>query len=165
MDVFLALIGFLLVLLGILGSFLPVLPGPPTSWLGLFLLHLTDAVPQNGTYLLICLGIALIATLLDYLLPSLSTQKFGGSKKGVWGCSIGLIVGLFLGPLGILFGPFVGAFLGELFNREKDVKKALKAALGAFVGFLFSTVLKAVISVVFLVHYLEIFWKHRSDFF
>ena len=165
MDFFLLSIGFLFMTLGIVGSFIPVLPGPPTGWIGLLLLHLTKSIPDNWTFLLITLAIALIATILDYTLPALSTKKFGGSKKGVWGSSVGLGIGLFFGPVGIVFGPFLGAFLGELTENPKEFSKALKAATGSFVGFLFSTGLKAVISVVFFWYFIQIFWTHRKVFF
>jgi uncharacterized protein len=165
MDLFFLSTGFLMVILGLVGSFLPVLPGPPTGWIGLLMLHLTKGIPDNWNFLWVTLAIALLATLLDYTMPALSTKKFGGTKKGVWGSSLGLGIGLFFGPVGIVFGPFLGAFLGELTENPKEVSKALKAATGSFVGFLFSTALKAVISVVFFWHFIQIFWTHRKVFF
>ncbi|MEM1259245.1 MAG: DUF456 domain-containing protein [Bacteroidota bacterium] len=152
MDIVLVTIGFILMLVGILGSFLPVLPGPPVSWIGLLLLHLTKAVPDNWWFLGITLAIALIVTVVDYIIPAAGTKKFGGSKAGMWGSIIGLLVAIFfpvLGPLGIIVWPFVGALVGELSNNATDQKTAWKAAFGSFLGFLTGTFLKFLIAVVY----------------
>ena len=94
-----------------------------------------------------------IITIMDYVVPSLSTKKHGGSKAGVWGCNIGLIisiVGLPFGPqgiIGVIFWPFVGALVGELLGGKKS-REALRAAWGAFVGFLCGTGLKLAYALV-----------------
>lgn len=166
MDIFLALLGFLFIILGIIGSFLPVLPGPITGWVGLLILHLTNAVPQDWTFLGITLVIAILIWLMDYVIPALGTKKFGGSKYGIWGTTIGLIIGLlFLGPFGIIVGPFVGAFIGELMYDSKDSNRAIKAAFGSFIGFLFSTGLKFLVSLIYMGLYISIFWENKSMFF
>ena len=166
MDIFLLFIGFIFILLGIVGSFLPVLPGPITGWVGLLLLHLTKVIEMNWTFLGITLAIAIIVWGVDYVIPAWGTKKFGGSKYGVWGTIIGLIIGiLFLGPLGIIIGPFAGAFIGEIIYDSKDGGRALKAAFGAFVGFMLSTGLKLITSLVFVYLYWSKFWEHKSLFF
>jgi len=165
MDIFLLLLGFTFICLGIIGSFLPILPGPPTGWIGLLLLHLTKSVPADWTFLWTTLAIALLVTLLDYIIPPLGTKKFGGSKYGIWGSTIGLLIGLFFGPLGIVFGPFIGAYIGETLYNSKDSSRAFKAALGSFIGFLFSTALKLVVGIVFLVYFSKSFWLYKSEFF
>ncbi|MBN1132948.1 MAG: DUF456 domain-containing protein [Bacteroidales bacterium] len=139
MDLTLAIIGSLLVITGFLGSVLPVLPGPPISWAGFLLLNWTRYIEDQkegyDTALWILLFAVVLVTILDYIMPIYGTKKFGGSKRGVWGATIGLVVGLFLGPLGIIAGPFVGAYIGEISTGKKE-KQALKAAWGSFVGFL-----------------------------
>ncbi|WP_298263513.1 DUF456 domain-containing protein [uncultured Lutibacter sp.] len=166
MDIFLLIIGFLFALLGIIGSFLPVLPGPFTSWIGLLLLHLTNVVPLNWTFLGITLAIAILIWLIDYFIPAMGTKKFGGTRYGVIGTMVGLIIGiLFLGPFGIIIGPFAGAFIGELIKDANNTKKALKAAFGSFIGFLTSAFIKFVAAVVFTSFYISIFWEYRSLFF
>ena len=90
MDIFLLVLGFILMLVGILGSFLPVLPGPPISWVGLLLLYSTSAITMNWTFLGITLAIALIVFGLDYVIPAIGTKKFGGTKWGVIGTTVGL---------------------------------------------------------------------------
>ncbi len=149
MDIFLLIVGFLLTLLGIAGSFLPVLPGPVTGWFGLLLLYLTDAVPMSYTFLGITLAISIIIWVLDYIIPAMGTKKFSGSKAGAIGTTIGLIIGLLAPiPLGFVIGAFLGALVGEL-THISDFKRALKAAIGSFIGFLASTTLKFIVSLIF----------------
>jgi len=166
MDIFLLILGFLFALLGIVGSFLPILPGPLTSWFGLLLLHLTKTVPMNYAFLGITLGIAILIWLIDYFIPAIGTKKFGGTRYGVIGTMLGLIIGiLFLGPFGIIIGPFAGAFIGEMIKNSSNSGRALKAAFGSFIGFLTSTLLKFVASVIFTGFYISIFWEYKESFF
>jgi uncharacterized protein YqgC (DUF456 family) len=165
MDIFLTILGVLFMFLGIIGSFLPVLPGPLTSWIGLLFLHLTDAVPMNWTFLIITFIVAIAIWLLDYFIPAMGTKKFGGSRAGMIGTTVGLIVGLiFLGPFGIIIGPFLGALFGELINKS-DSQTAVKAAFGSFLGFLTSAFIKFIVAVVFLGFFLVKFFDHIDAIF
>lgn len=167
MDIALLIIGFIFMLVGIIGSFLPVLPGPPISWLGLLLLYLTQAIPNNWWVLGVTLSIALIVFALDYVIPAMGTKKFGGTKAGVFGTTIGLLVALvfpILGPLGIIIWPFVGALVGELLNKA-DKKTATKAAFGSFLGFLTGTFLKFMVAIVYLGLFLTTAWDYKSELF
>jgi uncharacterized protein YqgC (DUF456 family) len=141
MDIFWIILGGLFMLLGIVGCFIPFLPGPPLSYLGFIAIQFKSVSAFSTSFLLYWAGIVLVITLLDYIVPLYGTKKFGGSKYGIWGCSIGLVFGIWLGPLGIILGPFLGALIGEFIN-SKDSNQAVKAALGSFVGFLFGTLLK-----------------------
>ncbi|WP_348742533.1 DUF456 domain-containing protein [Tenacibaculum sp. 190524A05c] len=166
MDILLTLLGLLFVCLGIIGSFLPVLPGPITSWIGLLLLHLTKAIPQNWTFLGITLFIAILIFILDYFIPAMGAKKFGGSKYGAYGTTIGLIIGLLSPiPFGILIGAFSGAFVGELLYDGKDTNRALKASTGAFLGFLASTTIKFSIASIYFVLFLVKVWEYRIQLF
>ena len=166
MDIFLVILGFVFACLGMVGSFLPVLPGPITSWVGLLLLHLTSVVPQNWTFLGITLAIAIIIFILDYFIPAMGTKRFGGTKYGVYGTTIGLIIGLFTPiPFGILIGAFVGAFVGELIYDSKDTNRAIKASFGAFLGFLASATIKFSIATVYLVLFIVKFFEYSNSFF
>lgn len=165
MDIFLLLIALLLMLLGIIGSFLPVLPGPITSWFGFLLLYFSPLIELSKKFLIITLIIAIIIWVLDYFIPALGTKKFGGSKSGMIGTIIGLFVGLFSPiPGGIIIGPFVGAFIGELINKS-DTKTAMRAAFGSFLGFLTSTFIKFVVAVIYFGLYISILWDHKTVFF
>jgi uncharacterized protein YqgC (DUF456 family) len=166
MDLFLVLLGFLFVCLGIVGSFLPILPGPLTSWVGLLFLYMTKVIPLDWVFLGITLAIALLIWILDYFIPAIGTKHFGGTKYGVYGTTIGLIVGLLSPiPFGMLFGAFFGAFFGELLYDKKDTNRALKASFGAFVGFLASVTIKFSIATVYVILFLIKFWEYKGEFF
>ncbi|TXD48075.1 DUF456 domain-containing protein [Polaribacter sp. IC073] len=166
MDIFLLIIGFLLVLLGIIGSFLPILPGCLTGWFGLLVLHFTTVIPMNWTFLGITLAIALLISLLDYIIPAIGAKRFGGSKYGVYGTTIGLIVGLLTPiPFGILIGAFLGAFIGELIYDTSDRKRAIKASFGSFIGLLASATIEFAVAFVFVILFLRKFWEFKSEFF
>ena len=94
MDILLLILGLFCMILGILGSFLPVLPGPPVSWLGLLLLVLTTAVPNDWWLIAITGVVAFVVVALDYWIPAVGTRKFGGSRAGMIGTTIGLIVAI-----------------------------------------------------------------------
>lgn len=161
MDVALLIIGFVCTILGILGSFVPVLPGPGLSWLGILLLYLTNAVPMNYWILGITLLIAVVITVLDYVIPAQGTKRFGGSSYGVWGTNIGLVLGIFAPiPFGFVIGPFLGAFVGEMIYNSTDHKRALKAATGSFIGFLVSGFVQFVVGVGFLGLFVWVAWRH-----
>ncbi len=166
MDIILISCGLILCLIGIVGSFLPVLPGPPLGWLGLLCLELTDAIPNNYWFLGITFIIALGIFILDYFIPAIGAKKFGGSRAGAIGTIIGLIIGLLSPiPFGVLIGAFVGALIGEMvFNKTKS-KQAFKAAFGAFLGFLTSTFMKLIISLIFLGLFLWDFIQNWDSFF
>ena len=165
MEVFLVTVGFIFTLMGIAGSFLPVLPGPFMGWIGLLLLHLTNTIPISYPLLIITFLISVIIWILDYIIPSMGTKRFGGSRWGAIGTTIGLIVGILLPiPLGFLLGSFLGALIGELLYNHKDIKRAFKAAFGSFAGFLASTTLKFIVSLVFVGLYLHTVINYWDEF-
>jgi len=146
MEIFLIVLAVILMLSGIAGCVLPLLPGPPLSYIALLIVAFIDG-SQISKNVLIATGIATaIVTLLDYLIPIWGTKWYGGSKQGVWGATLGMVVGIFLfPPFGLIIGPFAGAFIGEMMNDATDTNKALRAALGSLVGFLIGTGLKVIV--------------------
>ncbi|MEJ2162444.1 MAG: DUF456 domain-containing protein [Robiginitalea sp.] len=167
MDIVLLMLGLFFMILGILGSFLPVLPGPPVSWLGLVLLILTSAVPNDWWLIAITGVVAFLVVALDYWIPVVGTQRFGGSRAGMIGTTIGLLFAIVfpvLGIAGIVIWPFVGAIIGELINKTGH-KQALKAAFGSFVGFLTGTFLKFVVTMVYLGIFVFRAWDYREGLF
>ena len=165
MEIFLVVLGIILMILGILGSFLPVLPGPLTSWLGLLVLHFTEGVELSNTFLIVTLLVAILIYILDYIIPAVGTKRFGGSKSGMIGTTLGLIVGLLSPiPFGIIIGPFVGALIGEMIHRN-DMQKALKAAFGSFLGFIASTFLKFIVAIIFLGFFISKLSEHNANWF
>lgn len=152
MEWLLIIIGFVLVLTGIAGSILPLIPGPPIAYAGLLLQQLREDAPFSTGFLLLWAGIVIVSLVLDYLIPIWGTKKFGGTKYGVWGCTLGFLAAFWLGPWGVIIGPFVGAFIGEMIAQDNSTI-ALKAAFGSFVGFLMGSFLKMVICF-FMLYYI-----------
>lgn len=140
-DCILIIMGILCLIAGLIGCFLPVMPGPPVAYAGLLLLHLTDKVQYSGTELLLWLLVVVIVQVLDYFVPMLGSKYIGGTRWGTRGCFVGTVIGLFFMPWGIILGPFLGAFIGELMGGG-ETRRALKSGLGSLLGFLFGTVLK-----------------------
>ncbi len=156
MDVVLIILGALCLLVGLVGCILPILPGVPLSYVGLWLLHATDKVQFSWRFLIIWGIVTTVVQILDAVVPVWGTKVMGGSKAGVWGSTIGLIAGLFFGPWGIVLGPFIGAVAGEILaNRTENgmsFDQALKAGAGSFVGLMTGTVLK-LICVGLMIYY------------
>ncbi|MBE0426944.1 MAG: DUF456 domain-containing protein [Nitrospirae bacterium] len=139
---------------GIAGCILPALPGPPLSYVGLILLQFTSRPPFTTKFLIILATLTIIVTLLDYVIPVYGTKKLQGSKYGIWGSAIGLVIGLIFFPFpGIIIGPLLGAFLGEL-TTGKKIDKAIKSALGSFLGFITGTAVKLILSLVMAYHFI-----------
>jgi len=160
MDLLLIIISTVLIILGIIGSFMPILPGPLTSWLGLFILNLISSVEIDNTLLIITFIIATTIFILDSLIPIYGSKYFGATKYGIIGASIGLVIGIIAPiPFGILIGPILGALIGELlFNN--DLKKSIKSSIGVLIGFLASSFIKFVTSIVYLIIYIVQLWEY-----
>jgi uncharacterized protein YqgC (DUF456 family) len=153
-DYILLIFGIILMILGIIGCLVPVLPGPPLSFLGLILLHFTRFGPFTKGQLIIFGIIAVVVTIMDYIVPVWGTKKFGGSKYGTRGATVGLIIGLFLGPLGLVLGPLIGAFVGEMIFKD-DIGYAFKAGFGSLIGFLTGIGLKLAASFVMTFYFVK----------
>ena len=147
--------GAALMILGIVGCVLPVIPGPPLSFVGLLLLHFSKYAEFSFEFLLIFGSIAVIVTVLDYIVPIWGTKKFGGSKAGMWGAAIGLVIGIFvLPPLGIIVGPFAGAVIGEAFTGKKAAQ-AFRAGLGSLLGLMMGVGLKLAASLAMTFYFVK----------
>ncbi|UJH90774.1 DUF456 domain-containing protein [Antarcticibacterium sp. 1MA-6-2] len=165
MDIILTAIGGILMIVGILGSFLPVLPGVPVSWVGLLLLHLSPSVPMNYWFLGITFVIAAFIYGLNLVIPAMGTKRYGGSRTGMIGATIGLVAGLITPiPFGIFLGAFIGAFIGEIINKS-DRNSALKAAYGSFIGLLASSFMEFIVACGFLILFLYKVWDFREVLF
>ena len=152
MDIVLIVLALILLIVGIVGSLLPGLPGPPFSWGGLVCVYACSFVPWNYYIVIISFVLMVVITVMDFIIPAKGAKRFGGSKYGIWGTNIGLIVGLISPiPLGVIIGPFLGAFIGELIHDQNDSKRALKAASGAFLGFLLSTFGKVAFGIILII--------------
>ena len=165
MDQLLIIFAGLLMVLGLIGSFLPILPGPLTGWGGLLILYLIPSINLSMTTIIVTLIVAILIWILDYVIPAIGTKRFGGTKAGMIGTTIGLILGI-LSPIpgGIILGPFAGAFVGERLNKA-DTKTALRAAFGSLLGFLTSAFIKFMVSIVYLGLFVSIIWNHKAELF
>jgi len=160
MEYLLIIIGICLLIIGIIGSILPIIPGPPIGYLGMLLLHFTSRFEFSLNVLIVYGILMVVITVADYIIPIYATKKMGGSKHGMWGCTVGMIVGLFIfPPFGIIFGPFVGALVGELIKGQKT-ETALKSALGSFIGFLFGTLIKLIFGIILFYNVVVNFITH-----
>ncbi|MDO5509193.1 MAG: DUF456 domain-containing protein [Weeksellaceae bacterium] len=162
-DEILAILSVIMMIIAVFGSFLPVLPGPLLSWLGLLVFSFTSFADYGwGLLIAALIGVGLVSA-ADYILPAWGSKRFGGSRYGVYGTTIGLIVGIFFAPLGlwsIFVMPFLGAFIGEFIFKKRNRKDALRAATGSFIGFMMSSGLSLLLCIVFLA---IVMWQLSSN--
>lgn len=143
-DILLAILGIFLGIFGVIGSIVPVLPGPPISWMGMLVIYFRFGGSISPTKLWIWLGITVVVTILDYIVPAKITKYTGGSKAATWGATIGMLLGMILTPIGMILGGLLGAFIAELAFGSKDALNSTSAAIGAFLGFVIGTGMKLV---------------------
>jgi hypothetical protein len=152
-------IGIILLLVGLVSCVLPPLPGPPIAFIALLMAYFgLDKKAALPAWLLIVLGvIILIVTIADNFIPLWSTKKFGGTKAGVRGSFIGILVGIFFLPLGgwsILLCPFFGAIIGELISGQV-FSVAIKSGVASFIGFLLTSGIKIILVVIMCIFYFK----------
>ncbi len=159
MDIALYVLSLIFAVLGLVGAVVPLLPSVVLSYVALLIAYFSSTPPVTLGWLFASLGIGVVVMVVDSLLPIYMTRRFGGSKSGMWGATIGMIVGFTLfPPFGIVLGPLFGAILGELLNDKDDVSKAFKVGMGSFAAFLAGTAIKFFYS-------LWIFWILMTLFF
>lgn len=153
MNIALIIIGSILIIIGIIGCIVPIIPGPPISFAGLIVLEFNSHISFSWVLLILSGILMIVATILDYYVPVWGTKIVGGTKWGIRGCAVGLIIGLFFGIWGVLFFPFIGAFVGEVLyfsikkkNKKRKFINALKSACGSFLGLMLGVALKLSVS-------------------
>ena len=153
------IISIILLLVGMVGTFLPVLPGLVLSFAGLLLYKFgADAnLPMIWIYIFGVLTV--LSAILNYVIPAKTNRKYGGTKWGSIGSVVGTLAGIFLIPIpfGFLIGMFAGVFIGELLHDSSDKKKAFNSTKGALIGFLYGTGFNLVVGLaMFLVVVIDI---------
>ncbi len=137
-DVLIKIFFAILMLVGVAGAILPVLPGAPLAF-GSLLLAKTLNFSELSWWIIGLFGIlTIVGIILDYTVPIATTKKMGGSKYGIWGLVIGFIIGIIFSPFGfvsIIIAPFLGALIGELMYDQNNHKRAFKAATGSVLGY------------------------------
>lgn len=154
LDYILLALAIVFLIIGIIGCLVPVLPGPPLSFAGILILHFTSFAEFRPELLIILGIIAVVVAVFDYVVPIWGTKKFGGTKYGIRGATIGLLVGLFLGPAGIIIGPFLGAVIGELIYKD-DFRYAIKAGFGSLIGFMAGIGIKLAASLIITFYFIR----------
>lgn len=148
-------------IIGILGSVVPGLPGPPVSWVGLLLAFLAKGVngagePMSLTFLLIWLAVTVVVSVMDWVVPGMFTRVTGGHKSAGVGAVVGLIAGMFIPPVGMIFGSLLGAFIAEFYIEDQGAWASFKSSIGAFLGFMFGTGIK-LISSAMMMYYIVVY--------
>ena len=157
MEYIFLILGALFALIGLAGAVVPALPGPPLSYVTLWMMWLYNREEVSPQVLVVAGVLMVVITVLDYVAPIWLTKKGQGTKAGIRGATAGLIVGIFFGPLGLILGPFIGALVGELIVKT-PFSTALKVAFMSFVGFLLTTALTLIYSIAILVMFVGMLW-------
>ena len=141
-------------MIGLIGTLLPVLPGPLVIWFGMLVYSFILGFEELGIYFFIFQGLLALAVMgVDYLFSAMGSRYFGGSKAAFYGAAGGLLIGLFFFPFGLLLGPFLGATLAELLSKRKS-SESLKSGVGALIGFLGALPVKLVIEAVMIIWFI-----------
>lgn len=150
MTILLIFLGAVLLAAGLVGCVLPVLPGPPLSFVGLLLQWAAlDFQPESyaATTLIVLGALSILVTVLDFVVPIWGAKRYGASKLGIWGSVLGMLIGMiFFPPFGMLLGAYLGA-LGAEFFIGKPESHAFKAAWGVFIGTLAGVGMKLAVSI------------------
>ena len=145
-----SIIAGILLLIGLAGVVLPILPGVPLSWLGLFIFaYATKFTAVPFTAVMVFLGLTIASVALDFILPILGAKHYKASKYGIGGAVIGLLIGpLLFNFAGIIIGPLLGAILGEWYYHRNS--QALRSGFGVFIGFMAAMLLKLALVLVMI---------------
>ena len=154
----LIVLAIVLTLIGIVGSIVPALPGPPLSWGSLLMAHFACPEYITWTLLWVMLALTILAQVLDYIAPIWMAKVGGGSKAAITGSTVGLILGFFWMPMGWILGPVVGAFVGEMMSSHQ-LEQALRMALLSFLSFLLSTGFKLALCLAMTYYTLAAGWR------
>lgn len=143
-----------LFIVGLVGTILPVLPGPILVYGGMLLYgYMTEFATLDAHFFLLQTLVLVLIFSVDFLASAVGTRRFNGSKQAAWGAIIGTILGLiFLGPLGIVIGPFLGAVMIELL-RGIEINQAIRVGFGTLVGILGGTVLKLFAEILMIIYF------------
>jgi uncharacterized protein YqgC (DUF456 family) len=142
------LVSAALIVLGLAGTVLPVLPGTVLVWGGILLGAWIDDFTRVGVVTVVVVSVlAVLAWGLDYAAGLMGARHAGASKQALLGAAVGTVVGLFMGLVGVLFMPLVGAAVGEYLARQ-DHTRAVKVGLATWVGIMVGLIAKVVLACV-----------------
>jgi uncharacterized protein YqgC (DUF456 family) len=156
MTISLIILGILLAIVGFVGCILPIIPGPPLSYLALIALSFAkDWEPFSPLFLIIMAALAVLVMILDYVIPILGAARSGASKTGIYLSMAGMIAGIFFfPPWGIFIGAFAGAFAGELLEGRKG-SDLIRVGWAIFIGNVLSTGVKLSFALAVIFFYIK----------
>jgi uncharacterized protein YqgC (DUF456 family) len=150
MDIALYVLAALLIVGGLVGAVLPVLPGIPMIFGGIWLVAAVDGYRHLGLWWLLIIGaLGTLGVIVDFVAGTLGAKRVGASQRALWGAAVGTLLGMFFGIPGLLFGPFLGAHAGELASGTTVLRSA-HVGIGTWLGLLFGTLVKLVLSFVMI---------------
>ncbi|NLW44168.1 MAG: DUF456 domain-containing protein [Syntrophomonadaceae bacterium] len=156
MDIFAIVLAIAVMLIGIAGTFVPVLPGIPIIFLAILGYGWYEGFNAISVrYIAIVGALALLSVLVDYIAGLWGAKKAGSSKLGMLGAGLGILVGIFFGPVGILVGPWFGALIGEYMFLH-DLNRAVNVATGSVIGIFAGIAFKALIGIGMLISFLVV---------
>jgi uncharacterized protein YqgC (DUF456 family) len=151
METLLWILAVVLVVTGIAGTVLPMLPGVPLVFAGLLLAAWADGFYAVGWPVLAVLGVlTLVSLVVDIGASSIGARRAGATRAATMGAALGALVGVFFGLPGLLIGPFAGAALGQFLAR-RDVLEAGRVGAGAWIGFLVGSAAKLALALLMVV--------------
>jgi uncharacterized protein YqgC (DUF456 family) len=156
-DILIFGISFFCLLLGFFGSFLPVIPGPVLTFVGVCIIHFLTDFHFENSQMIGYLILTVLVFLSDYFMHYFSVKRFGGGKNAIYGTMIGVIIGCFFSPLGLILGPFIGTFIGAI-RDNKDKQQSLTIAFGSLMGFVMGTLIKIVFSIYIIYVVVDKIW-------
>jgi uncharacterized protein len=150
MDLFLYVLAVALIIGGLAGAILPVLPGVPMIFGGIWLAAAVDEYNHLGWAWLVAIGaVAVLGIAVDFISGSLGAKKIGASPRALWGAGMGTTIGMFFGLPGLLIGPFAGAVIGELWSG-KSILRSAHVGVSTWFGMLLGVVAKVVLSFLMI---------------
>jgi uncharacterized protein len=162
MHILLNALAAALIVVGLVGAIVPVLPGMPLIFAGIWIIAGVDGYGHLGLgWLLGIAAVGAVGMAVDLLAGALGAKRMGASSQAVWGALIGTVIGLFFGIPGLLIGPFFGAVLGEL-SAGNSVLRSAHAGVGAWLGLLFGTIIKLVSSLMMVALFGAGWWLNRG---
>ncbi|MFC4763963.1 DUF456 domain-containing protein [Dyella koreensis] len=150
MDIALYCLAAVLIVAGVAGTILPALPGIPMIFGGIWLVAALDNYERLGLWWLVVIGaLGTLGVIVDFVAGAMGAKRVGASQLALWGATVGTIVGMFFGLLGLVLGPFLGALAGELMAGNSVLRSA-HVGVGTWLGLLFGTLVKLVISFIMI---------------
>jgi uncharacterized protein len=151
-------IAAILIAVGLAGAVVPLLPGIPLIFGGLWMLAAIDHYRHVGSgWLIVIACVAAFGLALDFAAAALGAKRIGASPQAISGALIGTIVGIFFGIPGLIFGPFVGALIGEL-AAGRGLERSAQVGFAAWIGLIFGTVAKVATSIMMVVLFAAVWW-------